>query len=139
MSEVYDYEKERREAVNAGRRALNSLRAAQKELESAKNWGMVDMFGGGFLSSMMKRGKMNNAQKYMDQARYDLQSFSKELRDVERVVDLHINTDDFLAFADWFFDGFAVDWMVQSRINRAREQVTEAIDQVEYIVTSISR
>ena len=41
---MYDYEKEKREAVNAGRRALNSLQAAQKELESAKNWGLVDMF-----------------------------------------------------------------------------------------------
>lgn len=35
----YNYEKERREAIEAGQRALNSLRAAQKELESARNWG----------------------------------------------------------------------------------------------------
>ena len=33
----YNYEKERREAIEAGQRALNSLRAAQKELESARN------------------------------------------------------------------------------------------------------
>ena len=134
---MYDYEKEKREAVNAGRRALNSLQAAQKELESAKNWGLVDMFGGVFLSSMMKRGKMSNAQNYMDQARYDLQSFSKELRDLERLVDLHINTDDFLEFEDWFFDGFAVDWMLQSRINRVREQVEEAIQRVNRILSEL--
>ena len=92
----YNYEKERREAIEAGQRALNSLRAAQKELESARNWGLVDLFGGGFISSMLKQGKMNTAQNHMEQARYDLQNFSKELRDVERGVDLHINTADFL-------------------------------------------
>lgn len=137
MNEIYDYEKERREAIDAGRSALNSLRAAQKELESAKNWGLVDMFGGGFLSSMMKRGKMSNAQYYMDQARYDLQSFSKELRDVEQVVDLHINTGDFSAFSDGVFDGFAVNWMVQGRINRARKQMEDAIRRVKNTLINI--
>ena len=45
----YDIEKEKREAIEAGRRALNSLQAAKENLNSAKNWGLVDMFGGGFL------------------------------------------------------------------------------------------
>ena len=137
MNDVYDYEKEKREAVEAGRRALESLRAAQRELDGAKNWGLVDLFGGGFFSSMIKRGKMNNAEQYMQQARYDLRSFSKELRDVDQVMDIHINTDDFLSFADWFFDGFAVDWMVQSRINQAREKVGEAIYRVESILAGL--
>ena len=42
----YDIEKEKREAIEAGRRALNSLSAAKENLNSAKNWGLVDMFGG---------------------------------------------------------------------------------------------
>ena len=41
----YDIEKEKREAIEAGRRALNSLSAAKENLNSAKNWGLVDMFG----------------------------------------------------------------------------------------------
>ena len=44
----YDIEKEKREAIEAGCRALNSLQAAKENLISAKNWGLVDMFGGGF-------------------------------------------------------------------------------------------
>ena len=39
----YDIEKEKREAIEAGRRALNSLRAAKENLNSAKNSGLVDM------------------------------------------------------------------------------------------------
>ena len=41
----YDIEKEKREAIEAGRRALNSLSAVKENLNSAKNWGLVDMFG----------------------------------------------------------------------------------------------
>ena len=35
----YDIEKEKREAIEAGRRALNSLSVAKENLNSAKNWG----------------------------------------------------------------------------------------------------
>ena len=34
---AYDFEKEKREAADAGNRALRSLKAAQENLSSAKN------------------------------------------------------------------------------------------------------
>ena len=92
------------------------------------------MFGGGFFSTMIKRSKMDAAKQNMDQAKYELQNFSRELRDVSISYNLEMETGDFLSFADWFFDGFFVDWMVQDRINNARVQVAEAIRQVENIL-----
>ena len=64
----YDIEKEKREAIEAGRRALNSLQAAKENLNSAKNWGLVDMFGGGF-TTMLKHSKMDQAKRNMEQAK----------------------------------------------------------------------
>ena len=64
----YDIEKEKREAIEAGRRALNSLCTAKENLNSAKNWGLVDMFGGGFFTTMLKHSKM-------DQEMYALSDF----------------------------------------------------------------
>lgn len=136
-SMVYDLEKEKREAVDAGNRALRSLRAAQNNLNSAKNWGLWDMFGGGFISTMAKHSKMDRAKQNMEQARYDLRNFSRELNDVNIACHLDIETDDFLSFADWFFDGFVVDWMVQDRINQASRQVAEAIRRVEGILRQL--
>jgi len=130
----YNYEKERQEAIRAGERALNSLSSAFFELKSARNWGIVDLVGGGFFSTLIKHSKMGRAQSYMEQARYDLRNFSRELRDVEGYVDLNIDLNDFLSFADFFFDGLIADWMVQSRINQARSQVEEAIRRVEYVM-----
>lgn len=62
----YDIEKEKREAIEAGQRALSSLRIAKENLNSAKNWGLVDMFGGGFFSTMLKHSKMDQARQNMD-------------------------------------------------------------------------
>ena len=123
----YDIEKEKREAIEAGRRALNSLRTAKENLNSAKNWGLVDMFGGGFFTTMLKHSKMDQAKRNMEQAKYDLRSFSRELNDVNMACNLNINT------------GFVVDWVVQDRINNAKRQVEEAIRRTESIVSQLQR
>lgn len=133
----YNVEKEKREAIEAGQRALNNLHTARENLNSAKNWGLVDMFGGGFFTTMLKHSKMDQAKQNMEQAKYDLRNFSKELNDVNLACDLHMDTGDFLSFADYFFDGFVVDWMVQDRINTARRQVAEAIRRTEYIINQL--
>ena len=126
-------------AIEAGHRALNSLSTAKENLNSAKNWGLVDMFGGGFFSTMLKHSKMDQAKQNMEQAKYDLRNFSRELNDVNMACNLHIDTGNFLSFADYFFDGFVVDWMVQDRINNAKRQVEEAIRRTESIVNQLQR
>ncbi len=87
---AYDYEKERREAIDAGNRALYSLRLAEKDLNSAKNWGVFDMVGGGMISSLAKQSKMSDAQKHMQNAKEDLYRFSRELQDVNINANLNI-------------------------------------------------
>ena len=132
-------EKEVREAVAAGERALGSLRNAQKCLDGAKNWGIVDMLGGGLVSSLVKRSKMDDAAGYMEEAKADLRKFQKELRDVSVSMDLRMELGSFLTFADVFFDNLFVDVMVQSKINEARDQVDEAIARVESLLVDLRR
>lgn len=120
-----------REARAAGIRALNSLRRAQEYLNSARNWGIWDILGGGMISSLMKHSKLNDAQRCIDQARYDLDDFRRELMDIN-VPDVQI--DGFLGFADFFFDGLFADFMVQSRINESRERLEEACRRVEDVL-----
>lgn len=75
---------------------------------------------------------MDQAKQNMEQDKYDLQNFSRELNDVNMACNLNINTNDFLAFADYLLDGFVIDWMVQDRINKAKQQVREEIRRTEY-------
>ena len=136
MSEV-GRRKEIREAMEAGNEALFCLTRAKESLNSAGNWGLWDMFGGGLLSTFMKHSKMNDANSLIQDARSALKRFQKELMDVDTVADLHIETGDFISFADFFFDGLIADWLVQSRINDAKRQVDNAIQRVSYIMNQL--
>ena len=132
----YDIEKEKREAIEAGRRALNSLRTAKENLNSAKNWGLVDMFGGGFFTTMLKHSKMDQAKRNMEQAKYDLRSFSRELNDVNMACNLNINTGDFLSFADYF--NFAFSAFKSSRLSPCSPAVLSTQRFKESIAKEIS-
>ena len=131
--------KEMAEAIWAGERALTSLKTAQNQLNGARNWGLFYMFGGGMLSSMIKHSKINDASRYMENAKRDLQVFQRELRDVNIPLDLRMEVGSFLSFADFFFDGFVADYLVQSKISEAREQVDDAIRMVENILRNLKQ
>ena len=128
-----------KEAMDAGERALATLKSAQEKLNSASNWGVFDMFGGGLFSTIMKRSKMTDAQNLMETAKMDLKLFQKELKDVNVPLDLRIEVGSFLSFADFFFDGFVADYLVQSKISEAKEQVSDAIIRVEQILNELKR
>ena len=126
--------REIREAIQAGERALTSLRKAEEKLTSASNWGLWDIFGGGLISGIAKHSKMNEASRYMEEAKQDLKIFQKELKDVNLSLDLRMEVGGFLSFADFFFDGLVADYLVQSKIASAREQVEDAITMVTNIL-----
>lgn len=139
MYGVYDKDKEIKEAIRAGERALGSLREAQRQLNSAGNWGLLDIFGGNTVSGLMKHMKVNNASRCVDDARRDLAAFRDELGDIRDIEDLHVDIDGFLTFADFFFDGFIADIFVQSKIREGQRQVQEAIRRVEDILQALRR
>ena len=93
------------------------------------------MLGGGFISDLVKHSKMNDASALMEQAKSDIQRFQRELRDVQVSLDLRMEIGSFLSFADFFLDG--LDYMVQSKITDAREQVDDAINRIEKILADV--
>lgn len=136
---MYSIEVEKREAIQAGNQALKSLNQAYSELNKAKNWGLIDIFGGGTITTLIKHSKMNNAQNYINQAKYDLKVFRKEVSDLDGYLNLDMDVSSFLCFADFFFDGFVADWLVQGQINQARGQIQDAINRVRNVMDQINR
>ncbi len=137
MYSVYNRDKEIREAIRAGECALESLKEAQRQLNSAGSWGLVDIFGGNTISGLMKHMKVNNASRCVDDARRNLAAFRDELGDIRDIEGLNVDIDGFLTFADFFFDGFVADIFVQSKIRKGQQQVQEAIRRVEEILRSL--
>ena len=137
MSYDLNRQKEINEAISAGERALNSLNLAKDELQRARNWGFADMLGGGGLITLAKHSKIHNAENYINQAKYDLQTFSREVSDVNSFEGVDLGIGDFLTFADFFFDGIIADFMVQQKINEAAAQVDEAIRRVRQVLQQL--
>ena len=57
---MYNRNMEIREAIDAGERALRSLREAKSSLGSARGWGIVDIIGGRGLSGLIKHVKIGD-------------------------------------------------------------------------------
>lgn len=133
------YKREIEEAIKAGDRALYSLKRAQEKLNSASSWGVFDIFGGGLLSTVIKRSKMDDAKYLMEEAKNDLKQFQKELGDINVPLDLRMEVGSFLSFADFFFDGFIADYLIQEKIIDAKNQVADAIYEVETILNGLRR
>lgn len=127
-------DRDMREAAEAGEQALISLQAADESLNSAKNWGLFDLFGGGIFSSWVKHSRLEDAAGYMEDARTKLLKFQEELKDIEVPLDFRIEIGSFLSFADFFLDGVIADYMVQSRITDAKEQIEDAMIRVQEIM-----
>ena len=131
---MYNRNLEIREAIEAGERALRSLKDAKSSLASARDWGIVDIIGGKGLSGLIKHVKIGDARSSLNRAKADLDRFSRELSDVRDIQGLNIEIGDFITFADFFFDGFIADMMVQSKIRRAQNNIDEAIYRVENLL-----
>ena len=127
------------EAIDAADVALEYLGAARDYLGKASRWGIVDIIGGGPLITMIKRNNMKEARYQMEQARDALRNFSRELNDLRLFDEIDLDTDQFLGFADYFFDNPIMDFLVQNKITEASRQVEEAIDRVAQIQEELIR
>lgn len=133
-----DYETEVAEAVNAANDALYHLYNADEVLAKARNWGIADIMGGGMIITAIKRKRMREAQDEISKAQRSLKVLNRELLDLDGYFQVSTEMDDFLGVADYLFDNFMTDMLSQSRINSARNQVQDAIAQVEGILDALS-
>lgn len=129
-----DYAKEKQEALDAGQRALRSLVEARKQISGAQSLGIWDLLGGGAFVSIAKHFKINNARNALSDARYNLQTFSRELRDIS--MDLDIDVGSFLTVFD-LMDNFFADIIVQCRLGDAARRIDETIANVEGVLAKI--
>jgi DNA repair exonuclease SbcCD ATPase subunit len=114
------------EALTAGNNVLTDLNQAIKSLESAENWGVWDMLGGGFISDMVKHSHIDDARNNVNRAQKNISQFKRELSDVQKDADVQINIGDLTSFADFFLDGLIFDWIVQSKIEDSLSQSKSA-------------
>lgn len=133
-AKLFQWNKELREALQAGQEVLRALEKVQEELQSACNWGAWDMLGGGLLATAVKHSKIDNARTFVHQAQQKMRYFQRELADVRQCSEIVIDMDGLTRFADYFFDGLIVDWIVQSKIRESLEQTNSQLTYIDNIL-----
>lgn len=98
---------------------------AEDQFRSARNWGILDILGGGTLVDIIKHTKLNKASNCMNQINYLLHDLQRELKDVVIPTDFQMNTASFATLADFMFDGILADVYMQSKIISSMEQIQE--------------
>jgi hypothetical protein len=129
--------RELKEAIMAGNSVLASLELAASSLESAEGWGTWDMLGGGLISDMAKHSHIDEAVDHIRDAKGKINTFRRELTDVNLSVDVSIDIGSFDKFADFFFDGLFADWNMQSKIRDSAYSVDSAISRVRSIISNL--
>lgn len=106
--------------VKENKSIYRTLREAQRQLNSAGNWGLLDIFGGNTVSGLMKHMKVNNASRCVEDARRDLATFRDELGDIRDIENLHVDIDGFLTFADFSLIGLLLISSFSQRSEKGR-------------------
>lgn len=128
------------EAIAAGSDALNTAGAILDELSDAEGWATWDLVGGGLISDLAKHSHLDSAQNNVSLLQSQLRRFKTELADVgSSVSGLQVNIEGFMRFADYFFDGLFVDWMVLDRIQQSSEQVEDTYARIKGVLDWLNK
>lgn len=126
--------KEVEESIEAGRNLYEEIICTKEILQSAKNWGTIDLLGGDFLSSMAKHQKVDEAQNHFSRVSNLLANFNNELKDIN-IDSLSFSTTT--KTFDIFFDNIFTDISVNNQISRSYEDIYILQQKVEEILESL--
>lgn len=125
------------EAIEAGRDAQMRLHRIQETLRSAKGWGIYDLLGGGLISGMMKRIRMEKAQQQIEELRGSLERFNSELKDVQVQCSASAELSEWLNITDLVFDDPLSDWLSLSKIKDAKAEIDRTAEEVTALLARL--
>lgn len=126
--------KELEESIAVGNTLYEEIGYTKEILQSAKNWGTIDLFGGDFISSMAKHEKVDQAQKHFGRISNLLSNFNKELKDVN-IDSLNFSTT--MKTFDIFFDNIFTDISVNNQISKSYDDICKLQIDVDMILKKL--
>ena len=106
---------------------------AERQFKSARNWGFIDIFGGGLIVNMIKHFKLGSVSETMNRIQALLQRLQSTVSHISIPADYSMSTATFATFADIVFDGIVADVYMQSKIMTSLDQVRMLRAQLEQV------
>ena len=111
------------QALDLTNQLISELEQAERQLSSARNWGFLDVLGGGLIVDLIKHSKLSNAKVSMDRVNYLLQELRRVLGGISMPGDYSMTVGGFATFADFFFDSGIVDVYMTAKIMSSLNEV----------------
>lgn len=102
---------------------IGCLDDAERQLSSARNWGFLDVLGGGLIVDLIKHSKLRNAQATMEHVNNIMQELQQVLGSISIPGDYRMEVGGFATFADFFFDSGIVDIYMTAKIMNSLSEV----------------
>jgi len=125
-----DQYKEMREVKQQTEKVLALIEEALKKLNSASNWGLYDILGGGMISSIIKRNRMKDSNQLLHEIESALRKLQAEYGDIELFLPEKFYFDFSTEFFDVWFDNIFTDLSVQSNLKRTKKQLEALQEQI---------
>ncbi|MCR4579525.1 MAG: hypothetical protein K5681_04170 [Treponema sp.] len=116
------------QAISLTNQLITCLDDAERQLSSARNWGFLDVLGGGFIVDLIKHSKLNNAKGSMDQVNYLMKELQRVLGSISIPGDYRMEVGGIATFADFFFDSGIVDVYMTAKIMSSLSEVRRLKD-----------
>lgn len=128
---VNNKQQELLDAKNQAELVLSLIDQALSKLNTAKNWGIYDIFTGGMFSSMIKRGHLRDVNDLLDNIDQQLYKLNAELDDIEVNSIDGFSVDTVSEVLDVWLDNIFTDISVQNDIQKVRQQLEELSTQID--------
>ncbi len=140
LSEAQSQLREVAEAIAAGQKARQAVNQVLHDLKSAQGWGTWDLLGGGLVATAIKHNRIDDARQAAYEVQEALRRFQRELADVEGSAKFIVeDISSFETFADFFFDGLIIDWVVQARIDRSLDNTRAIADRLNDLLAQLEK
>lgn len=127
----------RQEEIEEAKLALQDIlfliNKAIEQINSAKNWGLFDIFAGGSFSSYIKRGKIKNINNLIRQIKDQLGLVQKELGDVDQRLDIEVSDTTFDNLFDIVFDNIFTDVRTINQLKDTENSLLYLQEELEII------
>lgn len=116
-----------------------NLKLSLKYLNKSRSWGILDIFGGGLFTTLIKRNNMKEAQSSMNTAKALMGQLRYQLQGIDEYIEFEIEDSSLYTIFDYLADGFIADFLVQSKIKKAKEEVESALYSLSNLKERLSR
>lgn len=117
---------------------LYDLNGIETSLRSASNWGLLDIFGGNLLSSVLKHNRLGDSQRKLNDINIDLNKLKNLIKDTFISTDINVETSSTLRFMDIAFDNIFSDIMAQSSIEESKNKIYQLRREIQYILDRLN-